>query len=67
MGLMVRQWRHWRQSTAMLWLAERQCEWEKLAVVAWLCGAVTLAVMLRWSLLVSTVWLHGDVRFSLGK
>ena len=28
---------------------------------------VTLAVLLRWSSLVSTVWLYGDVSFSLGK
>ena len=39
MGLMVRQWRHWRHNTAMLWLEERQCEWEKLAVVAGDCAA----------------------------
>jgi hypothetical protein len=43
MGLVVRQWRHWRPGKAMLWLAERQCEWEKLAeeqaVVHWHCAA----------------------------
>jgi len=36
-----------------------------------LCGSnsrhVTLAVLLRWSSLISTVLLYGDVSFSLGK